>query len=312
MSRLGNEDVGKTSMGILGALKESEGLNVKKVVLSDGKSAVETKILTEDVDNKTPVAQVLDTNGTPFDIYEIEGKYVDANGVEVEDEMLVKAGLKEDTLEEKQLMRTENGYSLFHKINNQYVVTDHENKEVKTIEANNSDEAKNMFSDFVASMKEGVETPEGSDQKVPGEGKEPLTEETAKWAVLAYVGKDVGFVKKDGDNYATTPNQDEAILFASEDEAKAATEDINQFFGGKAKLVPTITNLYEEDECECEERIVEGLQILNIKGNTVLLKESKGYIVGKDYDKATGVIKEAEEYKTEKVANKAFERLASK
>lgn len=259
MSRLGNEDVGKTSMGILGALKESEGLSVKKVVLSDGKSAVETKVLTEGIDDKTPVAQVLDTNGTPFDIYELEGKYVDANGVEVEDEMLVKAGLKEE-----------------------------------------------------------AETPEGSDQKVPGEGKEPLTEETAKWAVLAYVGKDVGFVKKDGDNYATTPNQDEAILFTSEDEAKAATEDINQFFGGKAKLVPTITNLYEEDEeekedeCECEERIVEGLQILNVKGNTVLLKESKGYIVGKDYDKATGVIKEAEEYKTEKVANKAFERLASK
>ena len=77
----------------------------------------------------------------------------------------------------------------------------------------------------------------------------------------------------------------------------------------------------KESECVCkkdceddkiEERVCEGLEIVNIKGNTVLLKESKGYIVGKNYDKETGLIESAEEYKTEKVANKAFKRLSSR
>ena len=71
----------------------------------------------------------------------------------------------------------------------------------------------------------------------------------------------------------------------------------------------------EGEDCEddkIEERVCEGLEIVNIKGNTVLLKESKGYIVGKNYDKETGLIESAEEYKTEKVANKAFKRLSSR
>lgn len=69
------------------------------------------------------------------------------------------------------------------------------------------------------------------------------------------------------------------------------------------------------EDCEddkIEERVCEGLEIVNIKGNTVLLKESKGYIVGKNYDKETGLIESAEEYRTEKVANKAFKRLSSR
>lgn len=71
----------------------------------------------------------------------------------------------------------------------------------------------------------------------------------------------------------------------------------------------------EGEDCEddkIEERVCEGLEIVNIKGNTVLLKESKGYIVGKNYDKETGLIESAEEYRTEKVANKAFKRLSSR
>lgn len=71
----------------------------------------------------------------------------------------------------------------------------------------------------------------------------------------------------------------------------------------------------KKEDCEddkIEERVCEGLEIVNIKGNTVLLKESKGYIVGKNYDKETGLIESAEEYKTEKVANKAFKRLSSR
>ena len=70
----------------------------------------------------------------------------------------------------------------------------------------------------------------------------------------------------------------------------------------------------EGEDCEdkIEERVCEGLEIVNIKGNTVLLKESNGYIVGKNYDKETGLIESAEEYKTEKVAAKAFKRLSEK
>lgn len=70
----------------------------------------------------------------------------------------------------------------------------------------------------------------------------------------------------------------------------------------------------EVEDCEdkIEERVCEGLEIVNIKGNTVLLKESNGYIVGKNYDKETGLIESAEEYKTEKVATKAFKRLSEK
>lgn len=70
----------------------------------------------------------------------------------------------------------------------------------------------------------------------------------------------------------------------------------------------------EVEDCEdkIEERVCEGLEIVNIKGNTVLLKESNGYIVGKNYDKETGLIESAEEYKTEKVAAKAFKRLSEK
>lgn len=70
----------------------------------------------------------------------------------------------------------------------------------------------------------------------------------------------------------------------------------------------------EGEDCEdkIEERVCEGLEIVNIKGNTVLLKESNGYIVGKNYDKETGLIESAEEYKTEKVATKAFKRLSEK
>lgn len=75
------------------------------------------------------------------------------------------------------------------------------------------------------------------------------------------------------------------------------------------------TSVTEGEDCEddkIEERVCEGLEIVNIKGNTVLLKESKGYIVGKNYDKETGLIESAEEYRTEKVANKAFKRLSSR
>ena len=70
----------------------------------------------------------------------------------------------------------------------------------------------------------------------------------------------------------------------------------------------------EGKNCEdkIEERVCEGLEIVNIKGNTVLLKESNGYIVGKNYNKETGLIESAEEYKTEKVATKAFKRLSEK
>ena len=61
-----------------------------------------------------------------------------------------------------------------------------------------------------------------------------------------------------------------------------------------------------------EERtsIVYLIDYKNVANNSFLLKESAGYIVGKNYNKTTGVIEEAETYKTEKIARKAFERLS--
>lgn len=69
-------------------------------------------------------------------------------------------------------------------------------------------------------------------------------------------------------------------------------------------------DLKEEDGDKIDEKICEGLEIVDVANNSFLLKESAGYIVGKNYNKTTGVIEEAETYKTEKIARKAFERLS--
>lgn len=55
--------------------------------------------------------------------------------------------------------------------------------------------------------------------------------------LVRYFWKDEnGYIKRDGDNYDRTPNKEEALKFTTEEEAENAKEDINQFFGGRAKL----------------------------------------------------------------------------
>lgn len=143
-------------------------------------------------------------------------------------------------------------------------------------------------------LEESNETPEGAEQDVPGEGKEPLQEDDSMT----------------NEEKMAKAQELFNIIFdmnSSDEERENAKKELRVLTGDE--------NLGEEAEPvneECEEKMVEGLQIVDIKGNTVLLKESKGFIIGKDYDKSTGIIKEAEEYRTEKFAKKAFERLANK
>ena len=61
---------------------------------------------------------------------------------------------------------------------------------------------------------------------------------------------------------------------------------------------------------EAEEKIVEGLKVLESANGAFLLKESAGYIVGKNYNEKTGIIEEAECYKTEKVARRVFDKIS--
>ena len=89
-------------------------------------------------------------------------------------------------------------------------------------------------------------------------------------------------------------------------------EEFKKYLKDNGLMKEESEEVEDKVEDKVEERVCEGLEIVNIKGNTVLLKESKGYIVGKNYDKETGLIESAEEYKTEKVANKAFKRMSSK
>lgn len=113
---------------------------------------------------------------------------------------------------------------------------------------------------------------------------------------------------KAGKTTATDPEG----LIASVEKEIAEIEETIALRKQEGLREETVTEGENCEDDKIEERVCEGLEIVNIKGNTVLLKESKGYIVGKNYDKETGLIESAEEYKTEKVANKAFKRLSSR
>jgi hypothetical protein len=113
---------------------------------------------------------------------------------------------------------------------------------------------------------------------------------------------------KAGKTTATDPEG----LIASVEKEIAEIEETIALRKQEGLREETVTEGENCEDDKIEERVCEGLEILNIKGNTVLLKESKGYIVGKNYDKETGLIESAEEYRTEKVANKAFKRLSSR
>lgn len=56
------------------------------------------------------------------------------------------------------------------------------------------------------------------------------------YLVRYFWGSETGYIKRDEEGYDRTPNESEALKFNSEDEANNAKEDMNQFFGGRAKL----------------------------------------------------------------------------
>ena len=191
---------------------------------------------------------------------------------------------------------------------------------------------------------EPAKEPEGANDPVPGEGKEPLKEEEP--------------VEEITDEVIDAPAEEEtpegmtddiakateliAKIFAGEvtpEEKEAARAELTDMIAGEAEPTEEVPEeevevgeevveegancanckkegcskdkkLKEEDGDKIEEKMVEGLEIVDVSNNAFLLKESAGYIVGKNYNKSTGLIEEAETYKTEKVARKAFARIS--
>ena len=95
-----------------------------------------------------------------------------------------------------------------------------------------------------------------------------------------------------------------------EEEVEVDDEIVEEGCSTKKEGCSKDKKLKEEDGDKIEEKMVEGLEIVDVSNNAFLLKESAGYIVGKNYNKSTGLIEEAETYKTEKVARKAFARIS--
>lgn len=65
-----------------------------------------------------------------------------------------------------------------------------------------------------------------------------LKEADENYVVVAYWGDKVGYVARDEETgqYDILADKSKAIRFNSEEEANNAIEDMNQFFGGRAKL----------------------------------------------------------------------------
>lgn len=190
---------------------------------------------------------------------------------------------------------------------------------------------------------EPTKEPEGANDPVPGEGKEPLKEEEPVEEIEA--GEET--VEEIPDETAGNDMTDDiakateliAKIFAGEvtpEEKEAARAELTDMIAGEAEPTEEVPEdevevgeeiveegancagrkkdkkLKEEDEDKIDEKIVEGLRILDTANNAFLLKESAGFIVGKNFNKSTGLIEEAETYKTEKIARKAFERISEK
>lgn len=200
-------------------------------------------------------------------------------------------------------------------------------------------------------LEESVEPtqPEGAEDKVPGEGKEPLAEdeiENVEGEVIEEPVEDEVTDEPMVDNIAKATELIAKVFGGevSDEDREAARAELADLIAGEAGEAEATDELPEEpvegeeiveegtkvcekcgkEPCECEgkedlkeedgdkidEKICEGLEIVDVANNSFLLKESAGYIVGKNYNKTTGVIEEAETYKTEKIARKAFERLS--
>lgn len=197
-------------------------------------------------------------------------------------------------------------------------------------------------------LEESVEPtqPEGAEDKVPGEGKEPLAEdeiENVEGEVIEEPVEDEATDEPMVDNIAKATELIAKVFGGevSDEDREAARAELTDLISGETEVSDELPEEPAEGEeiveegtkvcekcgkepCECkdkedlkeedgdkiDEKICEGLEIVDVANNSFLLKESAGYIVGKNYNKTTGVIEEAETYKTEKIARKAFERLS--
>ena len=206
-------------------------------------------------------------------------------------------------------------------------------------------------------LEESVEPtqPEGAEDKVPGEGKEPLAEdeiENVEGEVIEEPVEDEVTDEPMVDNIAKATELIAKVFGGevSDEDREAARAELTDLIAGEAepaegedlpeepiegeeiveegcgakKEASKVCEKCGKEPCECEgkedlkeedgdkidEKICEGLEIVDVANNSFLLKESAGFIVGKNYNKTTGVIEEAETYKTEKIARKAFERLS--
>lgn len=197
-------------------------------------------------------------------------------------------------------------------------------------------------------LEESVEPtqPEGAEDKVPGEGKEPLAEdevENIEGEVIEEPVEDEVTDEPMVDNIAKATELIAKVFGGevSDEDREAARAELADLIAGEAEATDELPeepvegeeiveegakicekcrkepceckdkeDLKEEDGDKIDEKVCEGLEIVDVANNSFLLKESAGYIVGKNYNKTTGVIEEAETYKTEKIARKAFERLS--
>lgn len=227
MSRLNNEGVRKAAGGILANLTEAENLKVNKVVLTNGKEAIRTDVLTESVKPAQPEgAEQPIKEELEEPVEGIESEEVEENPDErlaKATELLAKVFGVESTDEERETARAE-------------------------------------LTSLIAGEGEPSEEPEETEE---------------------------------------LPEEPEEIEEGCKKEAKEVCP--------KCKKENCVCK--ESEEVEPEDRMVEGLEILEEVEGKFLLKESAGFIVGKNYNKETGIIEEAEEYRTEKIARKAFDRL---
>lgn len=139
-------------------------------------------------------------------------------------------------------------------------------------EAENVEVKKTVMYEGACASYKSCEEPEGSNDPVPGEDKEPLKEDEED--------------KEKLDNATALTD------------AETKTEEQKEIVSD------------DDTEVEAEEKIVEGLKVLESANGAFLLKESAGYIVGKNYNEKTGIIEEAECYKTEKVARRVFNKIS--
>ena len=139
-------------------------------------------------------------------------------------------------------------------------------------EAENVEVKKTVMYEGACASCKSCEEPEGSNDPVPGEDKEPLKEDEEDKEKL-----------------------DDTTALA---DAETKTEEQEEIVSD------------DDTAVEAEEKIVEGLEVLESANGAFLLKESAGYIVGKNYNEKTGIIEEAECYKTEKVARRVFNKIS--